>query len=472
MSLPQIERESWEKSGITCPFPTIFDIMTRAFNRNDLVIKKRSWDSMFGSKDHLTTIDNHLYIEDVDCCRLAAEEGTPLYVTSERRLRENIRRYHRAFPDAEKYFAVKANGNLAILQVAAQEGMGADIFSAGELSLVRLAGIPRDMILFNGNSKSEKDHIAALQAGVRISVDSNEELEHLARTARNLDSEAEILFRVNPNVSPKTHPKIATGLRSSKFGIPAEQVAGTYKRAMELEGVKPVGLHCHIGSQILDTAPFAEAAGRMMDITRAVMAEGGNVERIDLGGGLGIQYQPDSPAPLPSDLAKAILPVIQDSCRDMGIFPQLILEPGRSIVADSTIMLTGVNVVKRAHVNFVAVDAGFNVLARPMLYDSYHHVLAANRAEEQGEETYTIVGPICETGDVLARDRRLPRLVRGDTLAFLDAGAYGFSMASQYNGQPRPAEVMVSEDRWELIRHREDESALLAGQTIPSRLMW
>ncbi len=156
----------------------------------------------------------------------------------------------------------------------------------------------------------------------------------------------------------------------------------------------------------------------------------------------------------------------------MGIFPQLILEPGRSIVADSTIMLTGVNVVKRAHVNFVAVDAGFNVLARPMLYDSYHHVLAANRAEEQGEETYTIVGPICETGDVLARDRRLPRLLRGDTLAFLDAGAYGFSMASQYNGQPRPAEVLVSEDRWELIRHREDASTLLAGQNIPSRLMW
>lgn len=426
---------------------------------------------MFGSKDHLTSRNNHLYIEEVDCCQLAAEQGTPLYVTSESRLRENIRRYHRAFPDADKYFAVKANGNLTILQIAAQEGMGADIFSAGELLLVRLAGIPRDMILFNGNSKSEKDHRAALEANVRISVDSREELEHLAKTAQALDLVAEILFRVNPNVSPKTHPKIATGLRSSKFGIPAEQVAQTYQRAMDLEGINPVGLHCHIGSQILDTAPFAEAAGKMMDIARAVVAKGGEIKRIDLGGGLGIQYHPDSPAPQPSELADAVLPIVQDSCQDMGIAPRLMLEPGRSIVADSTIMLTGINEVKRAHVNFVAADAGFNVLARPMLYESYHHVLAANHAGDPDEETYTIVGPICETGDVLARDRRLPRLQRDDILAFLDVGAYGFSMASQYNGQPRPAEVLVFKDRSEVIRAKEDTSALLAGQTIPSRLM-
>lgn len=426
---------------------------------------------MFGSKDHLTSRNNHLYIEEVDCCQLAAEQGTPLYVTSESRLRENIRRYHRAFPDADKYFAVKANGNLTILQIAAQEGMGADIFSAGELLLVRMAGIPRDMILFNGNSKSEKDHRAALEANVRISVDSREELEHLAKTAQALDLVAEILFRVNPNVSPKTHPKIATGLRSSKFGIPAEQVAQTYQRAMDLEGVNPVGLHCHIGSQILDTAPFAEAAGKMMDIARAVVAKGGEIKRIDLGGGLGIQYHPDSPAPLPSELADAVLPIVQDSCQDMGIAPRLMLEPGRSIVADSTIMLTRINEVKRAHVNFVAADAGFNVLARPMLYESYHHVLAANHADDPDEETYTIVGPICETGDVLARDRRLPGLQRDDILAFLDVGAYGFSMASQYNGQPRPAEVLVFKDRSEVIRAKENTSALLAGQTIPSRLM-
>jgi diaminopimelate decarboxylase len=210
----------------------------------------------------------------------------------------------------------------------------------------------------------------------------------------------------------------------------------------------------------------------MMDIAGEVVEKGGEIKRIDLGGGLGIQYHPDSPAPEPSDLAKAVLPVLQDRSRELGIAPQLILEPGRSIVADTTIMLTSVNEVKKAHVNFVAADAGFNVLARPMLYDSYHHVVVANRADAHAEETYTIVGPICETGDVLARDRQLSRLERGDVLAFLDAGAYGFSMASQYNGQPRPAEVLVSGDKAEVIRRREDASALLAGQRILPRLMW
>jgi diaminopimelate decarboxylase len=427
---------------------------------------------MFGPKSHLTSQNHHLFMEDVDCFALAEQQGTPLYVTSERRLRENIRAYHRAFPEADKYFAVKANGNLSILRIAAQEGMGADIFSSGELSVAAMAGIAQDKILYNGNSKSEKDHEMAILAKVRMSVDSREELEHLATTAQRLGREAEVLFRVNPDVSPKTHPKIATGLATSKFGIPAEQVAETYLRAEGLEGVRPVGLHCHIGSQILDTAPFAEAAGKMMDIAAAVVAAGGKVERIDLGGGLGIQYHPDSPAPTPADQAAAVLPIFQDRCRALGIAPKLILEPGRSIVADTTVMLSRVNAVKRAHVNFVDTDAGFNVLARPMLYDSYHHVVAANHAGEPAVETYTVVGPICETGDILAKGRQLPALKRGDVLAFLDAGAYGFSMASQYNGQPRPAEVLVSGNRAEVIRRAEDASALLCGQKILPRLMW
>jgi diaminopimelate decarboxylase len=305
-----------------------------------------------------------------------------------------------------------------------------------------------------------------------MSVDSREELEFLAGTASRLGREAEILFRVNPDVSAQTHPKIATGLRSSKFGIPAEQVAETYKRAMELDGIRPVGLHCHIGSQILDIAPFAEAAAKMMDIVASVTAAGGSIERIDLGGGLGIQYHPESPAPTPADLAAAVQPIFESRCRDLGIAPKLILEPGRSIVADSTIMLARVNVVKKAHLNFAAVDAGFNVLARPMLYDSYHHVLAASRADEPEAETYTVVGPICETGDILAKERRLPLLQRRDILAFLDAGAYGFSMASQYNGQPRPAEVLVCGGKADVIRSREDASSLLAGQRILPRLMF
>ncbi|MDM7934590.1 MAG: diaminopimelate decarboxylase [Methanothrix sp.] len=397
--------------------------------------------------------------------------GTPLYATSEGRLRENIRAYHLAFPDADRYFAVKANGNLTILRIAAQEGMGADVFSGGELLLALLAGMPKGMILFNGNSKGERDHRMALEAGVRISLDSVEELEHLDRTARAMGRVAEVLFRVNPDISPKTHPKIATGLRTSKFGIPAGQVAEAYQRATELEGVVPLGLHCHIGSQILEIAPFEEAMGRMMEIAGAVVESGCRVEVIDIGGGLGIQYHPDVPAPTPADLAEGILPIFRDSCEDLGIWPRLILEPGRSIVADTTIMLSSVNVVKAAHLNFVAVDAGFNTLARPMLYDAYHHIVAANKAGMPAEQVYTVVGPICETGDILARDRRLPPLERGDVLAFLDAGAYGFSMASQYNGQPRPAEVLVCGGEAELIRRAEDASALLAGQRIPDRLL-
>ena len=248
-------------------------------------------------------------------------------------------------------------------------------------------------------------------------------------------------------------------------------MAETYKRAMELPGVRPIGLHCHIGSQILDISPFEDAMTKMMDVAAEVVNLGGEIKIIDIGGGLGIQYHPDIPAPKPADLAAGVLPVFEDGCADLGINPKLILEPGRSIVADTTIMISSVNIVKRAHVNFVAVDAGFNTLARPMLYDAYHHVVVANKTEEDAQETYTVVGPICETGDVMAKDRKLPKVERGDLLAFLDAGAYGFSMASQYNGQPRPAEVMVSGCDAELIRRAEDYSTLLQGQRIPPRLL-
>ena len=426
---------------------------------------------MFGPKTHLSVKNDHLFIEDVDSQSLAGEFGTPLYVTSESRLRGNIRAYHSAFPDADKYFAVKANGNLSIMKILAQEGMGADVFSGGELFIAGLAGIPKDKILFNGNSKSEKEHRMAIEAGVRISVDSREELSYLSRTAASMASEARVMFRINPDISPKTHPKIATGLKTSKFGIPAEQVAETYKKASDTPGIEPIGLHCHIGSQILDILPFAEAISRMMDIAGQVVDAGCEIKAIDIGGGLGIQYHPDTPAPTPADLASAVLPIFDERCRSLGINPKLILEPGRSIVADTTIMLAGVNVVKKAHVDFVAVDAGFNALARPMLYDSYHHVVVANRAGQKSDEKYTVVGPICETGDVLAKERMLPRVERGDVLAFLDTGAYGFSMASQYNGQPRPAEVMVSGNRVELIRRSEDYSVLLQGQRVPPGLM-
>jgi diaminopimelate decarboxylase len=426
---------------------------------------------MFATKAHLTAHNDHLFIEDVDAVCLAEEFGTPLYVTSEARLRQNIRNYYSVFPDTDMYFALKANGNLTVIRILAQEGAGADVISSGELNLARLAGIPKEKILFNGNSKSQRDHKTALEAGIMISVDSREELDSLSKVAMKLGRRAEVMFRINPNVSVKTHPKVATGLKTSKFGIPAEQVAETYKAAMDMPSIKPVGLHCHIGSQILDISPFVEAMARMMDVAQEVLSAGGEIKRIDMGGGLGIQYMPSTQAPEPTDLANGVLPIFRDRCQKMGIKPKLILEPGRSIVADTTILLTSVNVVKKAHVNFAGVDAGFNVLARPMLYDSYHHVIVANKAAWPPEEKYTVVGPICETGDVLAKERELPRIESGDILAFFDTGAYGFSMASQYNGMPRPVEVLVSHNGAELIRRAEDDSALLQGQMIPPRLM-
>jgi diaminopimelate decarboxylase len=425
---------------------------------------------MFGPKAHLRSVDDHLFIDGVDCLQLAERFGTPQYVTSETRLRENFRNYRRAFRDADIYFAVKANGSLALLRILAGEGAGADVFSRGELFVAILAGISKDKILFNGNSKGEAEHKTALDSGTRISLDSREELISLAEAVRQSGQKADVLLRINPDISPQTHPKIATGLRTSKFGIPSIEVAETYRLAAEL-GVRPVGLHCHIGSQILEIAPFVDAMTKMMAVAGEVLEVGGEIGMIDLGGGLGIQYHPDLPAPAPADLARGILPVFQDGCTDLGISPQLVLEPGRSIVADTTIMLSRVNVVKRAHLDFVAVDAGFNALARPMLYDAYHHVVVANKASRKPEETYSVVGPICETGDVLARERRLPKVERGDILAFLDAGAYGFSMASQYNGQPRPAEVLVQDGKAELIRGAEDFSVLLDRQVIPSRLL-
>jgi len=426
---------------------------------------------MFGTKDHLRAEGGHLTIDGVDVVDLAEEFGTPLYVTSEARLRANARAYREAFPEALIYFAVKANGNLALLRILAEEGMGADVFSAGELSLVRMAGMPMEKILFNGNSKRAEELKMALEAGVRISADSLDELLALAEVAKEMGEEAEVAFRVNPDVSAKTHPKIATGLKTSKFGIPWQDLVEVYERAMGLEGVKPVGLHCHIGSQILDTAPFVEAAARMMELAGRIVEVGGKIEMMDFGGGLGIPYTPETSAPTPWELASGIKPVFEEGCRRLGISPRMILEPGRSIVADSTIFLTRVNVVKRAHVNFVGVDAGFNLLARPMLYDAYHHVVVANKADGRAEERYTVVGPICESGDVLAKDRNLPRIERGDLIAMLDAGAYGFSMASVYNGQPRCPEVLVGGGRAELIRRGEDQSVLLSGQVVPARLL-
>ena len=410
----------------------------------------------------------------VDVVELAERFGTPLYVTDEQRLRENFRRFKNAFSsvDSEIYYAVKANGNLAVLRILAQEGAGADVFSGGELYLARLAGIPASKILFNGNSKSDEELELAVLSGVCVSVDSFDELYALSEIAKRLGKNVEIAFRVNPDISPETHPKIATGLRESKFGIPYEEVLDAYKEAKQLEtegGIRVKGIHCHIGSQILDVSVFREATEKMMALVESLNEHGIELEFVDLGGGLGIPYKKDEPAPTPEDLAAQILPAFKGA--KLKRRPKLILEPGRYIVGNTTILITRVNAVKRAAKHFVAVDAGFNLLIRPVLYDAYHEVAVANKIDEPPAGTYTIVGPICESGDIIAKDRRLPKVERGDIIAIFDAGAYGFAMSSQYNGRPRCAEILVNNGEAEVIRRKETYDDLLKNQVVPPRLL-
>ena len=427
---------------------------------------------MFTIKDHLQISDDHLIIGKVDTSSLAEEFGTPLYVTNESRVIENFSAYRKAFPDADIYYAAKANGSFAILRMLAREGAGADVFSYGELYMALLAGIPREKILFNGNSKTDFELQKSVDLGIKVSVDSLDELHTLSNLANEADKKVEIAFRVNPDVSPKTHPKISTGLRSSKFGIPSEEVVSAYREASGLPGISPCGIHCHIGSQILETTSFNEATHKMMDLVEKVTKIGIQLKFVDMGSGLGIPYKKDEgPAPTPKDHANAIIPVFKEKIKALGISPKLILEPGRFIVGDTTILLTRVNTMKKAAKNFVGVDAGFNLLVRPTMYDSYHHAVVANKAGSPAQESYTIVGPICETGDIFAKDRMLPHIEKGDIIALLDAGAYGFSMSSQYNGRPRCAEVLVNDGEADIIRTREDVQDLMGRQTLPARLM-
>ncbi len=426
---------------------------------------------MFTIKNHLQIENSHLTIGGVDSVELIEQYGSPLYVTNEERLRANFRRYSDAFPNADLYYAAKANANFTILKIMADEGAGADVFSDGELYMALLAGIPKEKVLFNGNSKSDGELLMAVKTGVRVSLDSLDELRTLSTIAKNEGAVVDISFRVNPDVSPDTHPKISTGLRTSKFGVPHDEVVRAYKEALDLPGVNPVGIHCHIGSQILDITPFAEAMTKMMDLVEQVSRLGAELEFVDVGSGLGIPYEKGIDVPTPQDLADLILPIFNERCKAEGISPKLILEPGRYVAADSTVLLTTVNTMKDAAKKFVGVDAGFNLMIRPAMYDSYQHVVVANKAAAPVKDIYSIAGPICETGDILAHDRELPEIEKGDIIAVLDAGAYGFSMSSQYNGRVRCAEVLVNDGDVDVIRKRETYDDLLANQILPARFL-
>ncbi len=415
-------------------------------------------------------VDGVLHVEDVSVVELAEKLGTPIYITSKAKLEENIDAYKNAFPEAEILYAVKANNNLAIMRIIARHGFGADVFSGGELYMAKLAGFPSDKILFNGNSKSDEEIEMGINCNVKFSVDSLDELYTIQEIAERKGKVVEIAFRVNPEIDPKTHPKIATGLKTSKFGIPWNMALEAYRKAVELPNVKPVGIHCHIGSQIKEIDPFVEALNKLFDLAVEVEKIGAEIEFLDLGGGLAIDYTGEG-APTPKDFANAILPVFKERGKELSSNPKLHLEPGRSLVGNTTILLTKVNAVKKAYKNFVAVDAGFNLLIRPAMYNAYHRVAVANKMDKPDEDVYTIVGPICESGDVLAEDRKLPKVEKGDLIAIFDTGAYGFVMSSQYNGRPRCAEVLVDGSRWYVIRERESYGDLIYKQRIPEFLL-
>ncbi|HTY90757.1 MAG TPA: diaminopimelate decarboxylase [Methanocella sp.] len=419
---------------------------------------------------HLEVKGGHLHIGGLDTVSLAKEYGTPLYVTSEDRLRDNYRRFAKAFKNTRIFFAAKSNNSLVVQRILAQEGAGADAFSDGEIYLARLAGIPAQKILFTGNSKTDAELAFAVEAGVMVSIDSHDELISLSKIAKARGKEVKVAFRVNPEISGDTHPKLATGLKISKFGIPRPEIVDTYREAAKLPGINPAGIHCHIGSQILEVEPYIETVNRMMDLV-AKISKFVDLEFVDIGGGFGIPYQKDVKAPTPADYAKAILPLYQKRCKELGINPELHIEPGRYIVADTTVLLTHVNTVKKAYSTFIGVDAGFNTLIRPAMYDSYHEVVVANKADKKTADTYTVAGPICESGDILARDRKLPKVQKDDIVALLDTGAYGFCMSSQYLARPRCAEVLVHDGHAELIRKRETYDDLLQNQLVPGRLL-
>jgi diaminopimelate decarboxylase len=421
---------------------------------------------------HLTISSGHLHIGGHDCVALAEKYGTPLYVTSEDRICELYRNYQvalsRRYGKVKVLYAAKANGNLAVLRALAQLGAGADIFSSGELHLALAAGIRAENLLFNGSSKTPDDLRLAVEKGVRVSVDSLDELHQLDAAAKAAGKVAEISFRVNPALEVPTHPKIATGLATSKFGIPHTEIPAAYHEALACPHVRPVGLHCHIGSQILDIEPFARAAEVMVRIAKELTGMGVKLEFIDLGGGLGIPYHHNTdPSPTPEEYAAKVVPVFKAGVEACGITPELWIEPGRSLVADSTVLLTRVNSTKSAHKRFANVDAGFNLLIRPVMYDAYHEVIVANKAGLAPETEYTVTGPICETGDILAADRKLPLLSAGDIIAVLDTGAYGFAMSSQYNSRPRCAEVLIRGTQAALMRREETVSDITTAMQRP-----
>lgn len=402
-----------------------------------------------------------MHVEKRALADIAREFSTPCYVYSKDALTQAFNNFSAGFADCRHLvcFAVKANPNLAILNLFARLGAGFDIVSGGELSRVLAAGGDPKKVVFSGVGKTEAEMQAALNAGIFcFNVESASELKRLNQVALSMGKVAPVSLRVNPNVDAKTHPYISTGLKNNKFGVAYEEALGIYEQAASMPGIAIHGVDCHIGSQITELSPFLDAFDRVLALVDALAAKGIAVQHIDAGGGIGIAYQGETP-PEFSVYAAAMRAKIAG--RDI----KLVFEPGRALVGNAGVLLTKVEYLKHTEAkNFAIVDAAMNDLMRPALYDAYHDIQAVSPREGVATN-YEIVGPVCETGDFLGHDRRL-NLQEGDVLAIMSAGAYGMSMASNYNTRGRAAEVMVDGDACHLIRQREQISDLFALEKI------
>jgi diaminopimelate decarboxylase len=405
--------------------------------------------------------DGTLRAEKVPLAEIAKQFGTPAYVYSRAAIERGFREFSDACSghDALICYSVKANSNLAVLNLLARLGSGFDIVSEGELARVLAAGGRADRTVFSGVGKSEAELRAGLEAGVLcFNVESEPELDRLASIAAGMGKTAPVSLRVNPDVDPRTHPYIATGLRESKFGIAYDAALPIYRRAAELPSIRVTGIDVHIGSQIIDLEPFVAALDKVLEFVDVLEAEGLRLEHIDLGGGLGIRYRDENPPDLKEYVGKLLQRIGARKIR-------LLFEPGRSLVGNTGVLLTRVEYLKYSSAkNFAIVDAGMNDLVRPALYEAWHEVLPV-APREGATRNYDIVGPVCESGDFLAKERTLA-LAPGDLLAIMSAGAYGMAMSSNYNSRPRPPEIVVDGSYSRLVRERELVTNLFASERL------
>lgn len=419
--------------------------------------------------NHFTYRSGRLAAEEVDLSVLADTVGTPFYVYSTATLERHYRVFAESFPASSLIaYSVKANGNLAVLKTLAKLGAGADVVSGGELKKALAAGIAPSRIVFSGVGKTPREMRLGLEAGIhQFNVESEPELLALNAVALEMGMPAPITFRINPDVDARTHAKITTGTAETKFGIPWNRARGLYAQARDLKGVHIVGVDVHIGSQITELAPFEAAFQRVVELIGALRADGHHISRADLGGGLGVPYRlGEKPPPDPTAYGAIVARLTR------GLDVDLIFEPGRLIAANAGLLVSRVLYVKHGETkNFLIIDAGMNDLIRPAMYDAHHDIVCVTEPRADGPRAvYDVVGPVCETADLFARDRALPMLKAGDLVAIMTAGAYGAVMASAYNARPPAPEILVKGDAWSVVRPRMSEEALIELDRLPAWL--